>query len=261
VTDSEALLFTDKEGHPADLGRVISDGLDGGYEDRIPGLVELLHSGTPEERLYAETALLSWGHPVAFEQLTEWTRDPEDVPWANAPVVFARMSGRDGAWEMLADGLLNTHFLPNRDRLRPHRTQAARDLLRLADRVDFDRTLTAALGSDRAMLAAAEPELRDALDRSLARVSAGDRPGFDLATQAAGLGSALAPLDDAAAAAYARRLIECTPGNARMLRELADAMARGTGQATLAVLDRLRSSADGAVRAEAERALKARGAT
>jgi hypothetical protein len=254
MTDAEALLFTDKEGHRADLGEVIADGLDGGYEDRIPGLVELLRNGKPDERLYAETALLSWGHPSGFEQLSEWTRDPSSVPWGDRPVVWSRMSDGDGAWEMFADALMTTRFHPDRDQLRAERAQAAKDLLRLADRVDFDRTLTAALGSDRAMLEQAEPELREAIDRALDRL--GEPMGFDLATQTAGLVSALAPLDDEAAASYARRLIERAPGNTRMLRELTDAMARGAGPATLDVLRDLQSN----VPDDAARALKARGA-
>jgi hypothetical protein len=168
------------------------------------------------------------------------------------------MSTSDGAWEMLADALQNSRHLSDQKSLRPQRSQAARDLLRLADRVDYDRTLTMALSGDPHLSADTDEELLSAIDRALERLAAGDMPGFDLATQTAGLLAPLARVDDAAAASYAARLIELQPGHRRMLRELVDAMSGATGPDSLAVLHTLSGLGDPLVRSEAEQALRRR---
>ena len=71
LNNAEALLFTDREGRRGQLQDIIDDGLDGGYENRIPALVELLNYGEPYHRLLACVMLTSWGHPLGFQILID----------------------------------------------------------------------------------------------------------------------------------------------------------------------------------------------
>ena len=45
MTAAEQVLYTDRDGERALLTEVISDGIEGGYEDRLPQLRELCEHG------------------------------------------------------------------------------------------------------------------------------------------------------------------------------------------------------------------------
>ena len=68
----------------------------------------------------------------------------------------------------------------------------------------------------------------------------------------------LAKEDDDAAAQLAERLVDVAPKDSRVLREIIDGMAAGSGPGTIDVLERLRKSRDPAVREDAEAALARR---
>jgi hypothetical protein len=261
VTDSatspDDLLFRDRDGNSAPLQEVIDDGLDGGYEDRIPALEELLRNGTPEQRLYAAVALASWGQRPGFDALISWASEPGSAPWAGAPITYSRISGADAGFELLADALRASYLSKAADRggIRPLQVAASKALLGLADSHDFDRTLLVALVKDPEVTALVADDLKAALDAALTKLEAGENPGFDLATQTAGLLAPLARVDDAAAAHIAERLVKLRPSDQRMVRELVDSLAEGRGSATLHVLESLRSLEIPGLDAEVDRAI------
>ncbi len=258
VSDPDALLFTDRSGERAQLQDVIDDGQDGGYEDRIPPLIELQDSGDPYHRLLATVMLTSWGEPAGFKALIRWASQPEQAPWASAPVTLDRISGTDSAFEMLADALRASFYSKNAAALKPLQAEAAKALLRASPSHYVGRTLMVAITSDGALTAAVDSDLRRAIDASIDALRNDRRPGFDLATQTAGLLTPLARLDDAAAARSAQALIQVAPDNLRMLRELAGALANGSGADTLGVLQELKRMDQPAVTQDVQRALSRR---
>ncbi len=260
ASSPDELLFTDRDGNPAQLQEVIDDGLDGGYEGRFPALEELLRNGTPEQRLYAAVMLASWGQRSGFDALTSWASNPASAPWAGAPVTYSRISGADAGFEMLADALRTSYLsqAAEHEDIRPLQVAASKALLRIADSHDFDRTLLVALVKDPEVTRLVSDDLKAAIEAAIAKLRAGENVGFDLATQTAGLLAPLARVDDAAAARYAEELIDLRPSDQRMLRELVDALVQGQGPATLRVLERLRSLDIPVLRAEADRALARR---
>lgn len=228
--DPETLLFTDRDGERGQLQDIIDDGLDGGYEHRVPQLIDLLAQGEDEHQLWACVTLVSWGHETGFDTLIAWADDPASVPWT---------SGR--GFGDLADAVRTSFYCEPSPQLLEWRRNAVLALLRVADRQPVSPGLALVLSRDEALAAAAEGELRAAIARALDRLS-GDAPvDSGLANQVASLLMPLARLDDLAAATYADRLLEVKPRGQRVLRELADALGQGTGPATLNSLERLAS--------------------
>ena len=101
----EQLLFTDTDGNPTQLQDLMDEGLDGGYEDRIPELIELMEYGEPVHRLWACMLLTGWGHERGLEQVARWARDPDSTPWASRPVDFDRIYGAGSSFASLADAV------------------------------------------------------------------------------------------------------------------------------------------------------------
>src|SRR5262245_47519743 len=93
VMRPEQLLFTDAATRPIALEDLISEGLDGGYLNRVPALVDLMHAGEPRDRLYACLLLCAWGVADGFESLIAWANSPDDTPWGNRPVEIDRRYG------------------------------------------------------------------------------------------------------------------------------------------------------------------------
>jgi hypothetical protein len=247
---AERLLFTDRDGSPAQLEDVIDDGLDGVYEDRVDGLVEVMGSGQPYHRLLACQALTSWGDARGFEQLIQWADDPDGAPWADRPVTFDRVYGADSAFETLANALWASFRSEPGVSIRPLQVRAARALLGVVHERYVGRWLALAIVRDTEVEAAVSPQVRDAVQAALEGVRAGRQVGFDLAFQVASLLLALARVDDAGTAAFAGELIAVGGTSDRMAKELADSLGRGTGPATLDALDRLAASRGAVVSAD-----------
>jgi hypothetical protein len=204
------LLTTDRNGEPVSLDELISDGLEGGYEDRLPGLRELCVGGDAQ----ACQVLVAWSDPVGLATLTRWAQDGADIDFA--PLVDAIRIGKYTATD-------------DTDRI-----VAVRALLGLADREPIGEALNDAIPGDDAFITAVADALRGAIERSL------DRGGAAL-TEAAALVVPLARVDDDGAAALAARLRKRDKRNKRLLAHLAAAMGQGRGPATLAVLEDLRT--------------------
>ena len=248
---SDDLFHTDLEGEHAMLVDVIDDGLEGELDDRIPQLRRLLSEGDDEERLNAARMLVAWCDPVGFEALLAWAAKPDSSPGA----AVNRFTGDDATFARLADALRTSQYSIHADEQRSLRADAGRALLELVEDYDFERELSAAVSPLRADLL---PELTRAAERAVDAVAGSATPGFDLGTQAASLLMPLAREDDATAAELADRLIDAAPKDSRMLLELGDSMAAGTGPASLDVLQRLTKSRDPAVRENAAGALSRR---
>jgi hypothetical protein len=246
---SDDLFYTDADRERAMLVDVIDDGLEGELDDRIPELRRLLSHGEPEERANAARILVSWCDPVGFEALLAWAANPDTSPG----VAVNRFTGADATFARLADALRTSQYSIHADERRALRLDAARALLDLVEDYDFERELAAAVNPLRADLRA---EIARAAERAIDALD--DTPGFDLGTQAASLLMPLAREDDATAAQLAERLIDAAPRDSRMLLELGDSMAAGTGPATVEILRRLAKSRDRAVRENAESALARR---
>jgi len=250
---SDDLFYTDLEGEQAMLVDVIDDGLEGELDDRIPELRRLLSEGDAEERLNAARMLVAWADPVGIEALLYWAEHPDESPGA----AVNRFTGGDATFARLADALRTSQYSVRADEFAAQRVEAARALLSLADEQDFERDLGGAM-MNAALRTPLVRELQAAADRAVSAVEAGAEPGFDLGTQAANLLMPLAKEDDDAAAQLAERLIDVAPKDSRVLREIIDGMAAGSGPGTIDVLERLRKSRDPAVREDAEAALARR---
>jgi len=245
VTTAEQVLYTDREGEPAPLTEVISDGIEGGYEDRLPQLRELCEHGAPDHREDACQMLVAWSDPVGLRALTRWAEG--DTGWVERPVDFPR----------LADALGTGKYTATPEVL-DLRADAMRGLLAIADLLPFDERLRDALLGDNALIERVADDLRTAIERALRRLERRDRPKFDLATDTAALVVALARVDDEAAAAFAERLEQVDRRNTRLLQQLAAGMGQGRGPRTLASLERLRGHKDRQVRESADAALAVR---
>lgn len=241
LLNPEEILFTDREGRRGQLQDIIDEGLDGGYDERVPALVDLLTSGNPYHRLLACVMLTSWGHPKGFQMLIDWASKPDNVPWIEEPVVYDRISGTDNAFEMLADAVMTSYYCEEDRALKPLRTAAVKALLGLYHSRYFGRTLALAIMRDRQVAAAAESEIYSAIEASMAVLDQREQVGFDLVFQVASLLIPLASLNDQAAASYANQLIARYSQNQRMLSELANALGEGRGPDTLASLQHMKT--------------------
>ncbi len=130
------LLFTDKTGRRLPFTDVVAEGLEPGYEDRIPRLVELASRGTAYERLLATCMLASWAQRSGLLQIIEWARDPHGTPWADEPVVVGRLSDADRAFDMMGDALQVSYFVDAAP-IADLRDEAMQALLRIYHRFFF----------------------------------------------------------------------------------------------------------------------------
>ncbi|APR84562.1 Hypothetical protein A7982_09911 [Minicystis rosea] len=250
---AEHLLFTGKDGKPISLEDLIAAGLDADESERVPGLVELLAHGAPNERLLAAIVLTSWAHAEGFAALQRWASEPEAAPWHGDPVSFDRHFGVDDAFERLADAVWTSRLA---DASRAQQAAALSALLGIHHRKHFGRMLATILLMDPDLASLCAEAIRRAADASMAAIDAPPEP-FDIGTQTAALLGPLATQDDERAARHAETLLLRAPNHTRALRELAYALRNGQA-ATLAVLERLAQSSIDSVREEAESSLAAR---
>lgn len=255
----EELLFTDLEGDRVSFQDVVDEGLDGGYESRIPALIELLDSENPYYRLLSSVMLTSWGEAEGFQKLVEWAKNPEVTPWAEAPVVFERYTGADSAFEMIADGLRTSYYCEDEAQLTEWQVAATKALLAIYHKYYFGQTLALAIVKSKKRAIKVYNEIIAAIEASFNQLNEEQTTQFDLAFQVASLHMPLVDLDDKAAALYASRLILKFPDNIRMLKELIGALASGKGDDTLKVIKDLEAKQISGIEQELENALKRRG--
>jgi hypothetical protein len=236
---------------------MISEGLDGGYEDRIPELVELLSTGTPLHRLLAGVALVSWGHSEGFQRLMRWASDPASAPWGAKPLTFDRIYGADDAFEQLSEALHVSYWNDDTPELRRMRQKAISALLKNYPDHFFGRSLALAIVRDKNLPPELTTEIVAAVEGCIQRLASGVDSGFDLALQAAYLLTPLARMNDERTAHLAERLMSLSQSE-RMLRELTLALAEGRGSVGLDVLRTLKGSSNSVVAADAEKALSRR---
>lgn len=215
-----ALLYTDFDGSPADPDDVIAEALDGGFVERTAGLVAILQDedADPAERLLACCALTSWADPVGYDTVIRAAAAPDEVVWRDQS--YDRFFGQDDTFGQLADAVGSSRDMVDERGTAELRLAAARALIAVADRVQFDRHVSALLYSE--IVEACQDDIRAAVDRGIARLASAERPSFDLGLQLALLTVSTMKLDEQAATDTMRRLAEAQPGE-RALRELADA--------------------------------------
>ncbi|MEU6114063.1 hypothetical protein ABZ840_05820 [Streptomyces sp. NPDC047117] len=218
------LLFTDFDGDRADPDDVISDGLDGGYADRTEALAAILRDPDegPYERFLACLALTRWGDALGYAAVAEAASDPAAVDWHGAS--YDRLHTQDDTFALLAEAVGDSADMVEERATPEARVRAARALLAIADRVQFDRRISALLRRD--LLSACLPALRDAVDRGVRRLAEHERLGFDLGVQLALMIVAARAVDPGWAAAAAGRLALAEPGE-RALRELRELQEPG----------------------------------
>lgn len=216
--DLKTLFRRDALGQLASFSDVISDGLDGELDERIPDLLVLLRGSHGESSLKAAVMLVSWGHPAALRALERWSLQPGSAPWAGTPLAQQRHSGADGSWSMFAEALRTSRYASERPGLGAERISALRALLQLSISEDFDRSLTTAISS----ITGAPAALADDLDAAItALLAAGPSENFDRSFQAAMLCKELARTRLGRAQALAQQLAARSPGH-RVQRELDD---------------------------------------
>lgn len=245
----EQLLFTDPEGRRTSLEDLIDDGP---IPERVPGLVELLDHSDPRMQLYACRMLVSWGIAEGFERLMAWAAAPDRVPWAGDPVEVDRVRGVDAGFERLADAVRTSLILLDETpELRARQIAAARALLALYDRKYFGITLTVVAANEAIRAACADATVAAAWAATRRAGAPPESPErFDLALQAAALLPAVVAIDEDAAARLGRELVRAHPGHARLAKEVAEAIGRGTGPAARAfVADLARPPGDHAAMA------------
>ncbi|MEV5527914.1 hypothetical protein [Streptomyces prunicolor] len=215
-----ALLHTDFSGNQADPDDVIADALDdGGYLERTPGLTAILqdHTADPAARLLACRALTSWADPLGYATVLQAAAAPDDVVWRGQSA--DRFFGQDDTFGQLGDAVGASRDMVDERGTAEPRLAAARALLSLADRVQFDRHITSLLSAD--IVEAARDEISATLERGITRLTTGERIPYDLGLQLALLTRAMRTYAEPGANDATARLTAARPGG-RALRELAD---------------------------------------
>ncbi|WP_405613830.1 hypothetical protein [Streptomyces sp. NBC_00076] len=211
-----ALLYRDFDGLPADPDDVISEGLDGGYQERSEELRKVLRDSgeDPAGRFLSCVALTRWADEAGYEAVAQAAQAPESAPWRDAS--YDRFHSQDDTFGLLADAVGNSDDMIEERGTRTERTRAARALLAIADRVQFDRHIGALLRPD--LVVAGLPEIQATVDRGIARLEE-EQLSYDLGLQLALMTAAIHHTEAAWALATARRLIAAKPGD-RAVREL-----------------------------------------
>lgn len=213
------LLFTDFDGEPAEPDDVIADALDGGYAERTEGLVALLRdeNADPAARFLACCALASWADPIGYAAVIEAAAAPDDLTWRGQ--TYDRFNSQDDTFAQLAEAVGRSRDMVDERGTAAERIEAARALIRIADRVQLDRRANDLLYPE--IVSACRDDLSAAVDRGIAHVTAGNPTKFDLGLQLALIINALAESEPAWAADARHRLAVAHPGD-RALRELAE---------------------------------------
>ncbi|WP_432182255.1 hypothetical protein [Streptomyces sp. NBC_00063] len=216
-----ALLYTDFDGNPADPDDVIADALDDdGYLERTPGLTEILQdeNADPAGRLLACCALTSWADPLGYDTVIHAATHPDDVAWRGQSA--DRFFSQDDTFGLLADAVGSSADTVSERGTADRRVEAARALIALADRFQFDRHISSLL--TRELVEACQDEIRSVVEGGITHLASGVHIPFDLGLQLALLTVAMKKFDEERANDAMLRLAAARPGE-RALRELADA--------------------------------------
>lgn len=240
--EPEQILFTDNDGNKSSLEDIIDEGLDGEYQERIPHLTELLHSGSPLHKLLACVVLTSWGRHEGFETIILWSSNPKEVPWMEAPVSYDRFYGVDDAFEKMAEALKTSYWNESNDELIKMQRNAAASLLEIYTHYYFDRTLALALLKDSIWQTSWKDEVAEKIRLCISQIEKGEHSDFDLSFQTASLLFLLAAVDDRLTAQFAQQLMTLCNTNTRTLKEIIAALATADGAETLKILQKLSES-------------------
>ncbi|MBK3582047.1 hypothetical protein JHN63_51625, partial [Streptomyces sp. MBT65] len=143
---------------------------------------------------------------------------PDDVVWRGQSA--DRFFGQDDTFGQLADAVGAGKDMVDERGSAELRIEAARALISLADRFQFDRHISSLLS--RAIVEAARDEIDATVERGITRLASGERVPYDLGLQLALLTVAMKTYDESRANDAMIRLGAAHPGE-RALRELADA--------------------------------------
>jgi hypothetical protein len=258
-TDSEKLLFTDLEGNATQVQEIIAEGFEGEYAERVPALIELMHSGEPYHQLLACMMLTSWGYPEGFRQLISWADDHYEVPWNESPVVRDRFCGEDSAFQKLAEAISASQYGLESSEITALRIQSVKSLLSIYPDVLFDNALAMAIYCNaQELLPVIQEDVYRAVDDSFKVLNIGIVVDFDLPLQIASLIGVTRRIDEHKAAVYAQKLITEHSQNHRMLRELIPALGNGSTQETLDLLLQLQKLKEPAIEKALQQALSNR---
>lgn len=190
-----ALLHTDFDGNPAEPDDVIADALDDdGCLERAPGPIAILQdrAADPAGRLLACRALTSWADPLGYDTVLEAAAGPDDVVWHGRSA--DRFFGQDDTFGRLADAVGASPDMVDERGTAELRIAAARALLSLTDRVQFDRHMSSLLF--REIVEAARDEIDATVERGIDRLVSGERVPYDLGLQLALLTVAMKTYDE-----------------------------------------------------------------
>jgi len=235
----EQLLFTNLEEEKGQLQDIIDEGLDGGYEDRIPELIDLMDSGNPYHQLLACVVLVSWGIEEGFTQALNWASNYKKLPWEDSPVVSDRLYGVDSSFEMLADAVRTSFWCNDQTVVRPLQVNLLNTFLRIYSRVYFGQMLALAMIRNSEVPQSIKPEIMTAIENGLSDLTNGPSVEFDLAFQISSLLLPLAFIDDEITASYANRMLSMPGLSKRSLYEVISALGSASGTATLEILNQL----------------------
>ncbi|MEU5793209.1 hypothetical protein ABZ800_06700 [Streptomyces sp. NPDC047813] len=213
------LLFTDFDGAPADPDDVIADALDGGYRERTAGLVAILRDehADPAARFLSCCALASWADPIGYAAVVDAARAPDEPAWRGQS--YDRFHSQDDTFAQLAEAVGRSRDMVDERGTEAERVEAARALIRIADRVQLDRGANDLLYPE--IVSACDDDLVAAADRGIDRLAAGNPPDWDLGLQLALFINALAASRPSWAVGARDRLSAAHPGD-RALRELTE---------------------------------------
>ncbi|WP_415950362.1 hypothetical protein [Streptomyces sp. KLOTTS4A1] len=224
----DELLGTDFAGEPAsDLEDVIYEGLDDPrHRDRVPGLVELMNSGTaPEhERFLACVALTTWAEPAGLEAVLAAAAHPAQAPWYDC--LIDRRFSVDNTFAQLSLAVSDSDALAGEKGTLGLRTEAFRALVRIAYREYFDEKLADLM--DPATVNAVASDIETTVTRGLAAIESSP---FDLATQLVDLAAALTVVDGARAVRLAMDVLAVSSGPRTLMHAVAIAQRSSVPEA------------------------------
>lgn len=255
IPTPDDLLFADLQGHRRQVQEIAEDGLEADYSSRVPDLERLLHEGDLYHQQLACYLLTAWGHRAGFEKLIAWAeqfgRASRD---ARRPLPGQR-DDADSAFDMLADALVTSTYLEERQDLAELQRSAAATLLAIYSEAFIGNAFVMLFGARPGLRRQLAPQIDGAIGRCLDAITAEPAErGLDLGVRTASLIAPLVREHPERAALHARRLIELQPKNARMLYELAHALGAGEDDETAEILQQMESLAPaGSSAAEAVR--------
>lgn len=141
---------------------------------------------------------------------------------------------------MLADAVNTSYYAEENQKIQQWQIEAIKALLGIYHQYYFGRSLALAIVRNKEIAQAVKSEIIAAMEASLKVLQEHSYLGFDLAFQVACLLIPLTRIDEDIAANYANQMIANYSHKERILREIANALGDGKGEATLAILQHLK---------------------